>query len=63
MSKRKLTLILFCILVLNPVYHLAAQYRVGDIVDNFSVNVLSGRKINLYDYQGKVVFLYLFRAS
>jgi len=56
-------LFLFIVTFLFPVKETTAQYQVGSVVNNFSIDDLYGDKINFYDYKGKVILLYLFRST
>lgn len=40
-----------------------AQYKVGDVVSDFSLTAVNLQQISLYDFQGKAIFLNFFTTT
>lgn len=41
----------------------SAAYQVGDHIDDFTLNDSDGNPVNLYDYEGKVIFINFWGSS
>ena len=52
-----LATLIFSLCSISTIY---AQYRVGDTVDNFTLNDVDGNPYTLYDFKGKVILLNFF---